>query len=168
MANLTLFKALLLIGFEKVAPRTLKRGDVTITVTFIPNVRWIVRLPHITYELSTQKEVLHKLVHEGIISRKELEYLASIGLDIAKEEIVQSEEITTGSLIDVRRAFITQVIMPRLEILLRTNGMKCPVCGKRFRSTTEFYNHLNTTEVRAEEHKKILEGIYEEVTGIKP
>ncbi|WP_236750713.1 hypothetical protein [Acidianus sp. HS-5] len=168
MANLTLFKALLLIGFEKVAPRTLKRGNVTITVTFVPNVRWIIRLPHVTYELSTQKDVLHKLVHEGIVSRKELEYLASIGLEIAKQEIVQSEEITTGSLIDVRRAFITQVIMPRLESVLRSNGMKCPVCGKRFRSVTEFYNHLNVTEVRSEEHKKILEGIYEEVTGIKP
>ena len=168
MANLTLFKALLLIGFEKVAPRTLKRGEVTITVTFIPNVRWIIRLPHITYELSTQKEVLHKLVHEGIISRKELEQLASLGLEIAKEELEQSEEMVTGSLIDVRRAFITQVIMPRLEALLKTNGMKCPVCGKRFRSVTEFYNHLNLTEVRSEEHKKILENVYEEVTGIKP
>ncbi len=82
----------MMIGFQKIAPRTLKRGDVTVEVTFGYEVRWYIKTPLGSAKYYTQKAALHGLVLRLVLSKEELEFLAQLGLDYAKEELENYEK----------------------------------------------------------------------------
>lgn len=193
---ITLFKALIMLGFEKVAPRTLQRGQVTVRVNFDYDITWHIDTPLGSATYYSQKAALHGLVLRLAISKEELEFLASIGLDYAKTELenfektmkriesndqkaiydfLKKEDFSKSTdnkeesdFYDIKRQFIKQTIYPRLNQILLENRGRCQICGRIFRDAPSFYNHINMTSVMQQQHKEFLKNIMSEVTGEIP
>ncbi|AWR96292.1 hypothetical protein DFR86_01195 [Acidianus sulfidivorans JP7] len=153
----TLFKALMMIGFEKVGPRTLKRGDVKVSIVYTYEVYWEIETKNTKEIFSNQKSLMRRLYDLKVITDDELEYLAMLGLDFREEIIEESSRFS-----HVAISFINQIIIPHLQKILRENRMRCPVCNKRMMSTSNFYNHLNYF------HKEYLEELTSQVVGKIP
>jgi len=89
----SLFKALMALGFEHVAPRTLQRGDVVIIVhPSYGDFRWILESPLGSATYYSQKQLLHGLVLRLALTKEELELLASMGIEYAKNELLNFEK----------------------------------------------------------------------------
>jgi len=89
----SLFKALMALGFEHVAPRTLQRGDVVIIVhPSYGDFRWILESPLGSATYYSQKQLLHGLVLRLALTKEELELLASMGVEYAKDELLNYEK----------------------------------------------------------------------------
>ncbi|BFH74070.1 hypothetical protein SJAV_20140 [Sulfurisphaera javensis] len=188
----SLFKALMMIGFEHVAPRTLQRGEVTIIVHYKGyDVKWEIFTPFGSATYHSQKAALHGLVLRLAISKEELEYLASLGLEYAKEELENYEKtmkrIEAGgqraireylkslegekrdrNLKSIERQFLRQVIYPELEKILEENGYRCPICGRLMLEVSQFYSHLKTSPIRTLDHKEFLKRIQDNITNSTP
>ncbi len=189
----TLFKALIMLGFQKVAPRTLQRGQVTVRVNFGYEVKWHIDTPLGSATYYSQKAALHGLVLRLVVSKEELEFLASIGLDYAKTELenfektmkriqsndqraiqnflgqdLKSNEEDKSYFYNIKRQFIKQTIYPKLNQILLENRGRCPICGRIFQDAPSFYNHINMTSIMQKEHKEFLKNIMSEITGEIP
>jgi len=89
----SLFKALMALGFEHVAPRTLQRGDVVIIVhPSYGDFRWILESPLGSATYYSQKQLLHGLVLRLALTKEDLELLASMGIEYAKDELLNYEK----------------------------------------------------------------------------
>jgi len=89
----SLFKALMALGFERVAPRTLQRGDVVIIAhPTWGEFKWILHSPFGTATYYSQKQLLHGLVLHLALTKGELELLASMGIEYAKDELLNYEK----------------------------------------------------------------------------
>ncbi|WP_338598920.1 hypothetical protein V6M85_08865 [Sulfolobus tengchongensis] len=89
----SLYKALMMIGFEKVAPRTLRRGNVEVHLRFgYGEAKWEIHTPLGSATYLSQKRALHGLVLRFAISKEDLEILSSLGVDYAREELINFEK----------------------------------------------------------------------------
>ncbi|ARM74771.1 hypothetical protein [Acidianus manzaensis] len=154
--RLTLFKALMMIGFQKIGPRTLQKGDIKVSINFSYEVNWELETTDTKEVYSNQKSLVKRLYELRAISNEDLDYLATLGLDF-REDIEESTKFS-----HVAISFINQIVLPQLQKILRENGMRCPVCNRRMMSTSHFYNHLNYF------HKEYLEELTSQMIGKTP
>ncbi|QIW23986.1 hypothetical protein EWF20_07365 [Sulfolobus sp. S-194] len=189
----SLFKALMMIGFEHVAPRTLQRGNTTIFVYHsMYGLKWVINTQFGSASYYSQKDVLHGLVLRLVISKEELEFLASLGIDYAREELenyertlkkieaggikaikeylssLERREEGSTNLKNIEMQFRKQVIYPYLERILVETKSRCPICGRLMIETEEFYNHLRSSRYRKIEHEEFFRKIIEEITNLSP
>lgn len=154
-SEITLFRALMMLGFKKVGPRTLKKGDVKVSLKFDYEIAWELQTPTTKELLSSQRDLVRRLYELKVLSEQDLNYLALLGLDFRKH-------IEEAQFSRIAISFINQVILPELQKILRRNNNKCPICYKRIISLTSFYNHLNYY------HKEYLEKLTSEIIGNIP
>lgn len=154
-SEITLFRALMMLGFEKIGARVLKKGDVKVSVKFDIEVTWEVQTSRTREILSNQRDLIRRLYELKAINDQDLDYLALLGFDFRRQ-------IEESQFSHVAISFINQVILPELQKILRRNSMKCPVCNKRMVSIGDFYNHLNYY------HQDYLQKLNEEIIGRIP
>ncbi|MCI2414863.1 MAG: hypothetical protein MPF33_06425 [Candidatus Aramenus sp.] len=166
----SLFKALISVGFEKVAPRTLKRGEVTVSVKFGRDVKWVVVTPSGTFTYYSQRSALHGLVIRNALTREDLEIMSMMGLEYAREELEKlgsARRKVDGSenLRRIKSEFIKQVVYPLLLQVLLNNDYQCPICGEVMESTHDFFLHLNASTTMRRRHREFMKELTAEVTG---
>lgn len=153
--EITLFKALMMLGFEKIGPRTLRKGNVKVSVKIDYEVTWEIETQTTRELLSNQRDLVRRLYELKVIDDYDLDYLALLGLDFRKH-------IEESKFSRIAIAFINQVVLPELQKILRQNNMRCPVCDKRLISLSSFYNHLSYY------HRDYLERLASEIVGNTP
>ncbi|WP_150111365.1 C2H2-type zinc finger protein [Candidatus Acidianus copahuensis] len=141
--KVTVFKALQMIGFEKVRQRTLVRDDITIVLSVGFEKKWIVSSPEWRQTFYSTRQLLHGLYTKGIICRDELEIIGEV-LQEAKEEL---EYIDAGEqakyLEQIKNKFRNEVILPYIR---KRYGNSCPICGKTFSTPLQLYRHIRSSE----------------------
>ncbi|BBG22795.1 hypothetical protein [Sulfuracidifex tepidarius] len=194
--KVTLFKALLHVGYLRVAPRTLSRGNNLVQLKFSDGTgKWYIDTPFGGGIYSSSKDALHALVLRFAVDVEDLKKMAEIGFTYAQEELDnyektinkieqkstkafmdfmkeekknENENIDRSTLNDILREFKKQVVFSRLEKELERNNNTCPVCGKEFFSSASLYNHASRTSNMKEAHRNFLMLIMNEVTGLTP
>ncbi|QKR00706.1 hypothetical protein GWK48_10175 [Metallosphaera tengchongensis] len=83
----SLFQALLAVGFERVAPRTLQRGGTKVEVKFGSEVKWIVSTPFGTASYLSQRAALHGMVLRLALTQEDLSIIRDLGVEYAEEEL---------------------------------------------------------------------------------
>ena len=191
----SLFKALMALGFERVAPRTLQRGGVVIIAQpTLRNFKWILHSQFGTAVYYSQKQLLHGLVLHLALTKEELQLLASMGIEYAKDELLNYEKtmkrVEAGGIKAIKNyiellekkekekrkeanpdylrkivdQFRKQVIYPQLEKILEENNGRCPVCGKLMFDVSRFYSHLKSASLMKDEHRALLKKIEDLLT----
>ncbi len=164
----SLFKALISVGFEKVAPRTLKRGEVTVSVKFGREVKWVIETPSGTFTYYNQRSALHGLVIRNVVTREDLEVMSMIGLEYAAEELERLDSAwnyDTENLRRIKSEFLKQAVYPLLLQVLLHNDYRCPICGEVMDSTHSFFLHLNAPTAMRRRHREFVKELTAEVTG---
>ncbi len=194
--KVTLFKALLHVGYSRVAPRTLSRGNNLVQFKFSDGMgKWYINTPFGGGIYSGSKDALHALVLRFAIDVEDLKKMVEIGFTYAQEELdsyertmkkieqnstkafmgfmkeeqkSSNESVDRSTLSDILREFKKQVVFSRLEKELERNNNSCPVCGKEFFDSASLYNHASRTSNMKEAHRNFLMVIMNEVTGLTP
>jgi hypothetical protein len=90
-AKLTLFKALMYVGFESCGPRKICRGNVTISLRIGHRAHWYVSTPLGIRDYQSQRHVLHALALYKLVNKEDLQKMAELGFLIASEELDKLE-----------------------------------------------------------------------------
>lgn len=86
--KLTLFKALRYVGFESRGSRTIGRGNVNMTLRIGYWAHYLITTPLGIQDYKSQKRALHALIGYRLVNRDDVEKMAELGYDHAKEELV--------------------------------------------------------------------------------
>lgn len=101
--RLTLYQALLQIGFSKQpdsdSKHTLARDDLWVSLRIGDRAHWYVPTPLGIKDYHTERQALHALVLYQLLSRNDLEKLASIEYEPAKDELLKFDKTLQRSLI---------------------------------------------------------------------
>jgi hypothetical protein len=85
--KLTLYKALRYVGFESRGPRTIGRGNVTMSLRIGDRPHYYTTTPLGIADYQSQRKALHALIGYRLIHKNDLEKMASLGYAHAKEEL---------------------------------------------------------------------------------
>ncbi|MCY0849702.1 hypothetical protein [Sulfuracidifex metallicus] len=192
--KVTLYRALLHVGYARVAPRTLSRGNNLVQLKFSSDGgKWYINTPFGGGTYSSAKEALHAMVLRFALDLDDLKRMIDFGLEYAEEELKNYEKtmnkiesrsvkaimdflreekkeeiVDRSTLSDIVREFKKQVVFSRLQKELEKNHNSCPVCGREFLSSSSFYNHVTRTPFMKDEHRNFLMTLMSEITGYTP
>ncbi len=194
--KVTLFKALMHVGYRRVAPRTLSRGNNLVQLKFSSGEgKWYVNTPFGGGAYSSSRDALHALVLRFALDKNDLKKMIDFGLSYAQDEFNKYDDtisriereskraimnflkeekknpdniVNKTKLSKIVREFKKQVIFSRLDRELELNNNTCPVCGREYFTSTSLYNHISRTSFMRESHKNFLVSIMNEITGLTP
>ena len=92
--RLTLFKALMLVGFTKAGPGRLERGRCHVKFKMGYEPHWWINTPLGTKEYESQGQTLHALTLYRLVTRQDLEKMSEFGFAQARKEILDYDKTT--------------------------------------------------------------------------